>query len=304
MTHRFRYLQSGWTVENDDTLVSPALGGHWEQCALVEGEAGADYAIDLEVTPLASEERESGQDITAGAILRYGGEFAYYYAGIGGWGARLFIGKVQSRNGTTIWSTLATEGARADLRLGATYRLRAECQGKQLSLTFADSARISLNDDTYSAGSWGLRTVRTQARFAKLRVAGPTKPRCFVIMPFTTDLRFVYMIIKDTVLNIGLDCHKADDGAAAEPITDGVWSDIRQSDLVIADLTGRNANVYYEVGFAHAIGKPLIMLAQKTEDITSDLRHIRAVVYTGPDDLRAKLHQAINDTFWAPRGRR
>ncbi|MBF0539640.1 MAG: hypothetical protein HQL03_15465 [Nitrospirae bacterium] len=51
--------------------------------------------------------------------------------------------------------------------------------------------------------------------------------------------------------------------------------------MIIADMTGKNANVFYEVGYAHASGKEVILLTQKAEDIPVDLRNFNHIVYDG-----------------------
>ncbi len=309
MPHDFKYLQDMWVRENDHALLSPPVSPPlpdrpWEQCALADGDYGRDYAVEFRVTPVDTEALPNGEQLTAGVLLRYRSPDQYYYAGIGGWGAKIFIGKVERQHNKVVWSNLATQGARAELALHVPYHVRAECHGRQITVVLKDNdTKISLQDDTHSDGPWGFRTVRTQARFADITIAGPTQPSCFVIMPFTTALAFVYAMIKDTVEQIGLACHRADEHLAAAFIPAELMSRIQASDLIIADVTGKNANVYYEVGLALAAQRPLILLAQSDAEIAFDLQQVRTVRYQDPDDLRAKLHQAINEVFWVSRRR-
>ena len=58
-----------------------------------------------------------------------------------------------------------------------------------------------------------------------------------------------------------------------------IWNAICASQIVIADCTGRNPNVFYEIGVAHTVGKPVILLTQIVEDVPFDLRHIRFIKY-------------------------
>jgi hypothetical protein len=286
---------ASWTREEGDTLLSPPLGGHWEQAVLFTEHQGSDYSIDLEVALLA------GESNTAGVILRHCGENRYYYAGVGGFGKSAFIGRVEVRDRTPLWSCLVSQGERGDISFDKPYRIRVECEGQQLTLYAHDKAKLSIRDSTHPTGPWGLRTIRTQARFSTISIAGPSTPKCFVIMPFVTSLAFVYEAIREVVQNNELRCHRVDESAVAQPIIGEIREDIENADLIVADLTGRNANVYYEAGLAHALDKPLILLAQSREDLVFDLSHIRTVFYANPDELRAKLAQAIQDTFWRPR---
>jgi hypothetical protein len=54
---------------------------------------------------------------------------------------------------------------------------------------------------------------------------------------------------------------------------------IREADLLLCEMSERNPNVFYELGLAHAIGKPAILVSRTTDDIPFDLRHIRVIVY-------------------------
>jgi nucleoside 2-deoxyribosyltransferase len=60
---------------------------------------------------------------------------------------------------------------------------------------------------------------------------------------------------------------------------DDITNSIRKARLIVADLTGRNANVFYEVGIAHALNKPVLLMTQSIDDVPFDLRHRRALVY-------------------------
>src|SRR4051794_30347667 len=58
-----------------------------------------------------------------------------------------------------------------------------------------------------------------------------------------------------------------------------IWSAIRDSGAIVADLTGKNPNVFYELGLAHALGKPTILITQSIDDVPFDLRHSRIIRY-------------------------
>jgi hypothetical protein len=58
-----------------------------------------------------------------------------------------------------------------------------------------------------------------------------------------------------------------------------MYGAIKDAKLVIADCTDRNPNVFYEIGLAHVLGKQVVLVTQKTEDIPFDLRHLRYITY-------------------------
>ncbi|WP_271252377.1 hypothetical protein [Pseudanabaena sp. Chao 1811] len=88
-------------------------------------------------------------------------------------------------------------------------------------------------------------------------------PEVFVVMPFSNDLLPIYEDhIRPTVLNTNLTVKRGDDFFAAEAIISQVWSAIYNASIVIAECTRRNANVFYEIGIAHTLGKPTILISQ------------------------------------------
>lgn len=102
----------------------------------------------------------------------------------------------------------------------------------------------------------------------------------FVLMPFSSDLKEVYEDhIKNVAASLNLKIARADDFFSASAVMQDVWNAISKSRLIIADCTGRNPNVFYEIGLAHTIGKPVILITQNNEDVPFDLRHIRYITY-------------------------
>ncbi|GAB4531352.1 MAG: hypothetical protein OHK0046_52120 [Anaerolineae bacterium] len=110
--------------------------------------------------------------------------------------------------------------------------------------------------------------------------AGPQWARIFVAMPFRDDLTFLYA---DHILPVtqamGISCKRGDDFYSARSIMGEVWSSIYHAELCIVDCTGRNPNVFYELGIAHTIGRPAVLLTQSMDDIPFDIRHLRILVY-------------------------
>jgi hypothetical protein len=105
---------------------------------------------------------------------------------------------------------------------------------------------------------------------------------CFVVMPFSSDeLNIVYEDFVHPAIEseCGLRCERGDDLFGSDVIMDNIQRNIERARLVIADLTGRNANVFYEVGIAHTLKKPVLLLAQSISDVPFDLRHRRVLLY-------------------------
>lgn len=105
--------------------------------------------------------------------------------------------------------------------------------------------------------------------------------KAFVLMPFTLEWsdRIWQKIIKPTIKEeIGIEVKRADD-LFGQDIMEDIWLEILTSQIVIADITDRNPNVFYELGIAHTLGKNVILLTQKVEDIPFDLNRFRHIIY-------------------------
>lgn len=99
-------------------------------------------------------------------------------------------------------------------------------------------------------------------------------------MPFSDEFADVYEIgIKEACSLAGAYCERVDEQIYQERILDRIYNQIAKADLVVADMTGRNPNVFYEVGYAHALGKRTILLTKSADDIPFDLKHFPHIVY-------------------------
>jgi hypothetical protein len=121
---------------------------------------------------------------------------------------------------------------------------------------------------------------------------------CFVIMPFGVEsLSIVYEDFVKPTLNdrCKLRTERGDDVFGSNVIMDDITKSIRKARLIIADLTGRNPNVFYEVGIAHAIKKQVQLMTQSIDDVPFDLRHRRALVYEDSPRGCKKLEKNLYD---------
>ncbi len=103
---------------------------------------------------------------------------------------------------------------------------------------------------------------------------------CFVISPFGEPFDTYYLrVIKPVLDEQGLYAMRGDSLYRPTTIMDDIWSGIKDAKILIAELTGRNPNVFYELGLAHALSKPVILLSQSIDDVPFDLRGIRIILY-------------------------
>ena len=124
------------------------------------------------------------------------------------------------------------------------------------------------------------------------------KPFVFVLMPFVKEFDDIYKFgIKGAAEDVGAYAERLDEQLFVEGMLDRIFNQISKSDVVIADMTGRNPNVFYEVGYAHALGKIVLLITKDTKDIPFDLKHRKHIVYSGSiDTLRCELGESLK---WA-----
>jgi|GEM_PF-6045000 len=105
-------------------------------------------------------------------------------------------------------------------------------------------------------------------------------PAVLALMPFAPVFRPVYEDhLKAVAKRVGLSIGRADDFFSNGSIMADIWSAIHAADIILADCTGRNPNVFYEIGIAHTLGRDTILLTRSVDDIPFDLRHLRTIVY-------------------------
>jgi len=114
------------------------------------------------------------------------------------------------------------------------------------------------------------------------------KPFVFVLMPFDVRFKEIYELgIKQACKDAGAYCERVDEQIYEESILERIYNQISKADIVISDMTNRNPNVFYETGYAHALGKRVILLTQNAEDIPFDLKHYPHIIYEN-DKLKLK----------------
>jgi hypothetical protein len=113
------------------------------------------------------------------------------------------------------------------------------------------------------------------------------------MMPFDAGFAAVYDRLRETAEKVGLRCRRADDIWENPAIIQDVVSLIDRSRVVICDCTGRNPNVFYEIGIAHTLGREVILITQAEADIPFDLRHLRYVRYLDNAEGRRALCSAL-----------
>lgn len=129
------------------------------------------------------------------------------------------------------------------------------------------------------------------------------KPFVFVLMPFRDEIEDIYKLgIKETCEKAGCRCERVDEQSFKQTILQQIYEQIKKADIIVAELSEKNVNVYYELGYAHCIpGKTVILLAKNEDQIPFDLKPYQHVVYHGKivelqEKLEKKLKWAIEES--------
>lgn len=124
----------------------------------------------------------------------------------------------------------------------------------------------------------------------------------FVIMPFTQDWSSDVweQVLKPAVQEMDMVPVRADD-LYGQNIMEDVWQSILKAAIIICDTTGRNPNVFYELGIAHTLGKKVLLLTQNINDIPFDLQAYRHIEYkvtlSGGNQLKETIKKYIKETL-------
>jgi hypothetical protein len=153
-------------------------------------------------------------------------------------------------------------------------KLLDEHSGKRRILDISNEPSRDVNDD----------------RLKKLgkQVSIKSSDTCFVMMPFANPIGTYYSTIYEPAIQkAGLTPIRADaDIFGTGKIIDQIWQGINNSKILVAELTHRNPNVFYELGLAHALNKPVVLICSNESDVPFDLQHIRVIYYD------------VTDPFW------
>jgi hypothetical protein len=120
---------------------------------------------------------------------------------------------------------------------------------------------------------------------------------CFVMMPFGSWFdRYYQDIYVPAIRDAGFEPVRADELFTTGSVVEQIWEEITKAKLLLADLSGKNPNVFYELGLAHAAIKPVVFTASSVSDVPFDLRHLRVIIYEIQEpDWGTRLRQSITD---------
>ena len=185
---------------------------------------------------------------------------------------------------------------------GRSYDVEIMVKGNFLSVKF-DGLEIyrHFQIGKRSDGRIGFGTYNAQVEFLSAWLRKYDRKKCFVVMPFDQHRNFLYEDVVNPQLqshpDILFDFIRADESLRAGRVSQEICEKIAEAEIVIADVSGRNPNVYYELGYAHALSKPVVLLIERGPtgeiDLPFDIQDFRCHGYEfsrqGFADLAQKL---------------
>lgn len=218
-------------------------------------------------------------DVAAGFVLGFHAEVgSYLNPTLGGWLFAYSIGEFAQGEG---WRRIRSAGSIQNLRPGKAYELEVQQVGQRIVMLvdgiqiFEEVLTNPLAGNQIGLYAWG----REKIKFEKFQAVSE-RPRAFVAMPFEEPFNTMYReVIRPEGNRLGLDVVRADELTRPGIIFEDIKREISDSRVVIAEITAPNQNVFYELGYAHALNKPTILLAQRGRELPFDIHSYRVIFY-------------------------
>jgi len=197
------------------------------------------------------------------------------------------------------WVRHAGAGLGSELEADRDYLLSVRVDGSRINIAVDEvnvlSANLPYPLPFGQAGLWFRGFYPIAANAFKVERAAP---RAFVVMQFTTPYNELFEdVIKPVCKELDVIAKRADDTYGPGVIIQDIERQIVESNLIIADITPNNPNVYYEVGFAHALRKPTILIAEHPKQLPFDVSPFASSSTRTQSRARRKLKRGFEITF-------
>jgi len=215
----------------------------------------------------------------------------YLTVGLGGYGDAYTITQFTLANG---WRKVASAGQQENLVPGRDYMVEVHVRGQRIELQ-VDGIRVleHLMETPVPYGQLGLFAwgpgVKEFTNASVHKEAG----QAFVVMQFSGYEELYKDVVEPVTRSFGLNPYRADEVFGPGNIIEDIIRGIETAQVVIAEITPQNENVFYEVGYAHALGKPTILLADRTKKLPFDLSGRRVLFYDNSIGGKNRVEQGL-----------
>lgn len=223
--------------------------------------------------------------------------------GLGGAGSMYSI-----RSFASNWTNHALTGVYKNLKANKNYKIEVELKGSRASLKVDGinilSVNLPYNLPISQVGLW----CQSEADITvKNFIVKRETPKAFVVMQFSSPYNELYEdVIKKVCEDYDLMVVRADETYGPGLIIADIVKQIYESRLIIAEISAANSNVFYEVGYAHALNKPTILIAERTTKLPFDVSPFRTLFYENTiagkrkieEGLRKHIKAALSERDW------
>ncbi len=195
------------------------------------------------------------------------------------------------------WELIASSGDREAISPKTDYAIHCSIAGSQISVSVNEVKLIQTNlPIPLSAAQLGLFFIGSSEIEVKDIKVTNTQPKAFVIMEFSSQYNDVYTeVIKSVCNESNVEVTRVDERRGPGLIITDIVQSIEKAAFVIADISPLNANVFYEVGYAHGINKPTILMAETGTNLPFDVSPFRTIFYDNSISGKSRLEQGLRE---------
>ena len=201
------------------------------------------------------------------------------------------------------WRTLAASGNLANVKLNEPEPIEIRVEGQTVALEVDGVAVLehALDRPLERAQIGVMAQGVAPIKFGRVKVATRTRS-AFVVMQFTSPFDELFEdVIRPVCSEIEIDAYRASDIYRPGVILQDIIQGLAESDVIVAEVTPSNANVFYELGYAHALSKPVILLAERDTPLPFDVSGYRVIFYEnairGKGSLETELRRHLSSIF-------
>lgn len=213
------------------------------------------------------------------------------------------IYKYEYKNYDGMWNYNKVTGQIPPLSSKNIYKIKAEIIGSVVTLYIDDikifSSYLNIPLKRTTVGVW----VRsTSSIIIHDFTSTYNRPKAFVVMQFGKNYDDLYFdVIKPICEEKGYEVYRADESMQTGLVINDIIESIKNAAVIIADITPDNPNVFYEIGFSHALNKDTILLneKEKREKLPFDISGFRTIFYDnsigGKKEVEEKLKRFLGN---------
>jgi nucleoside 2-deoxyribosyltransferase len=203
------------------------------------------------------------------------------------------------------WNGVSTSADKSNIKANTEYSMKIKVVGSEISVYFENvliceaTSPFPIKNSPIGFSMYGKNNITIE----NLKV-DKFKNKAFVVMQFTDEFNTVYTEVIEKVCDeFNVEAIRADEFYNSTPIIQDIIESIKECNLIIADITPDNPNVFFEVGYSFALNKPIILICDKERDkLPFDISSFRTLFYENSisgktlfeKNLRKYLKQILN----------